>query len=78
MLALSLPKTSSGVTGCDRWASGRRDVRVLGQAPAPVNALRAQASELAQILEAGTELQTQMYELSKALGTANDAATSAR
>jgi hypothetical protein len=36
----------------------------------PVNALRAQAAELAQILEAGTELQAEFRELSKAIGAA--------
>jgi hypothetical protein len=36
----------------------------------PVDALRAQAAELAQILGAGTELNAQFDGLSKALGTA--------
>jgi hypothetical protein len=36
----------------------------------PVNALRVQAAELAQILEAGAQLQAQFSELAKAIGTA--------
>jgi hypothetical protein len=35
-----------------------------------VNALRAQAAELAQMLEAGAELQAELYELAKAIGAA--------
>ena len=36
----------------------------------PVNALRVQAAELVQILEAGAQLQAQFSELAKAIGTA--------